>query len=217
VDLGRRAGVSRDVAQRAEAGKLHGITIRSLDVLATALDADLVIELRWRGADLDALIDRTHAALVTAAAERLQRAGWIVYPEVSFNHFGDRGRCDLVAWHAPSRTLLVVEVKSRIGNLQELLGRLDVKVRLGTVIAQQLHVGRPLNVAGALILREDGANRRQVHHEALFRAYCIRGRAAFAWLRAPRARGRLLWFESPHADGSSTKPSGTARHRPPAG
>ncbi|HEX5579731.1 MAG TPA: helix-turn-helix transcriptional regulator, partial [Candidatus Limnocylindria bacterium] len=185
-DLGRRAGLSRDVAQRAENGNLEGITVRSLDRLATALGATLVIELRWRGAELDALMDRVHASLVTAAAERVERAGWTVYPEVSFNHFGDRGRCDLIAWHAPTRTLVIIEVKSRIANLQETLGRLDVKVRLATLLAQELGLARPAGVVSALVLGEDGANRRTVkHHNALFRRFGLRGRAAFAWVRDP--------------------------------
>lgn len=203
ADLGSRAGLSRDVAHRAENGLVEGLTVRSLDRLATALGATLVIELRWRGAQLDALIDRAHAALVTAVAERLERAGWQVHPEVSFNHYGDRGRCDLVAWHARTRTLLIVEVKSRVANLQDALGQLDVKTRLAAVLAQQLGLGRPAFFVSALVLGEDGANRRTVtQHEALFRRFSLRGRAAFAWLRAPTRQvpnGGLLWYESPHS------------------
>jgi transcriptional regulator with XRE-family HTH domain len=137
-DLGRRAGLSRDVVHRAEAGELRGITVGSLGRLTEALDAQLVVEIRWRGAELDRLVDADHARIVSAGAQRLERSGWIVRTEVSFNHFGDRGRCDLVAWHAGTRTLVIVEVKSRIGDLQETLGRLDVKARLGSVIADQL-------------------------------------------------------------------------------
>lgn len=218
-DLGRRAGLSRDVAQRAENGDVLGVTVRSLDQLATALGATLVVELRWRGAELDALIDRVHAALVTAAARRLERAGWTVYPEVSFNHYGDRGRCDLIAWHAPTGTLLIVEVKSRVANLQDTLGRLDVKVRLAGVLAQDLGLGHPARVACALVLGEDGTNRRVIlRHEPLFRRFGIRGRSAFAWLREPtRPAGGLLWYESPDADDTSIRRRQVASQRPPAG
>jgi transcriptional regulator with XRE-family HTH domain len=149
AELGRQAGLSRDVVHRAEIGKLLGIKVGSLERLVTALEAELVIEIRWRGVELDAVLDRRHAALVTAAADRLGRARWIASPEVSFNHNGDRGRCDLVAWHEPTRTLLIVEVKSRIGKIQETLGRLDVKVRLGGVIADELGLGRPGRAAFA--------------------------------------------------------------------
>jgi hypothetical protein len=176
------------------------MTIGTLDRLATALGASLAIDIRWRGADLDQLIDHLHARLANAASARLQHLGWLVYAEVSFNHFGDRGRCDLVAWHPATRTLLIVEVKSAIGNLQETLGRLDIKVRLGSEIGASLGLPQPARILGAFVLGEHGASRRVVReHEALFRRYGTRGRRAFAWLRRPEsaAVSGLLWFESP--------------------
>ena len=99
---------------------MESLTVGTLSRLVDALDATLVVEIRWQGADLDRLIDREHAHLQEATARRLASRGWMVRAEVSFNHYGDRGSCDLVAWHPGSRTMLVVEVKSRIGNLQEL-------------------------------------------------------------------------------------------------
>ena len=62
-------------------------------------------------------------------------SGWSVRPEVSFNHYGDRGRVDLLAFHAASGVALVIEVKGSIGDLQDALGRLDVKLRLGRSLA----------------------------------------------------------------------------------
>lgn len=201
-DLGRRAGLSRDAVSRAESGQLHGLTLRSLSRMVEALDATLLVEARWQGADLDRLVDRAHAAMQDAAAHRLSEAGWLARPEVSFNHFGDRGRCDLVGWHASTRTLLVVEVKSRIGNLQETLGRLDVKVRLGGVISQQLGWGRPARVVRALVLGDDRTTRRVLaRHESLFRSFGLRGRSTAAWLRAPVSGPiGLIWFERTNSD-----------------
>jgi hypothetical protein len=190
-----------------------------MDRLATALGATLSVDLRWRGAELDQLIDRVHARLAAAASERLERLGWIVYAEVSFNHFGDRGRCDLVAWHARTRTLLVGEVKSAWGNLQDALGRLDVKVRLGAEIASGLGLARPDRVLGAFVVQDHGAGRRVIRaHDALFRRYGMRGRRAFAWLRRPEsaAVSGLLWFESPDAAEGCTRAPRTAIRRPPA-
>jgi Holliday junction resolvase-like predicted endonuclease len=177
------------------------VTIGALDQLATALDAHVSVELRWRGAELDRLVDAKHAAITNVAARRVERSGWVVHAEVSFNHFGDRGRCDLVAWHPPTRTLLIVEVKSVLGDLQDALGRFDIKRRLGQVIAQELGLGRPERVVGAIVLAENGANRRLVkRHDALFRRFGVRGRFAYAWLRRPdRSVAGLLWFDSPDA------------------
>jgi len=196
-DLGRRAGLSRDAVCRAERGRLDSLTVRSLTRLVAALDATLVLEIRWQGADLDRLLDRVHAQLQDAVARRLLSAAWTVRPEVSFNHYGDRGRCDLVAWHPETRTMLIVEVKSRFGDLQETLGRLDVKIRTGGVIARQLQWPRPEQVVAALVLAEDRTTRRVVsRHEALFRGFDVRGRTALRYLRAPEGRpDGLLWFE----------------------
>jgi transcriptional regulator with XRE-family HTH domain len=200
ADLARRIGLSRDVVRRAESDQLAGVTVGTLDRLAAALGATLSVDLRWKGAELDKLIDRVHARLANSASERLHRFGWLVHAEVSFNHFGDRGRCDLVAWHPATRTLLIVEVKSAIGNLQEVLGRLDVKVRLAVEIAASLGFAAPARVVGAFVLQDHGASRRIVReHDALFRRYGTRGRNALAWLRRPRSAtvSGLLWFESP--------------------
>lgn len=219
ADLGRRSGLSRDVVSRVERGVLQGITLGSLSRLVDALDAALVIEVRWHGAQLDGLVDRAHAALQNAAAARLAQAGWMARAEVSFNHYGDRGRCDLVAWHARTRTLLVVEVKSRIGDLQDTLGRLDTKARLGHVIGGQLGLGEPAHVVPAFVLGEGGANRRVLRrHEALFRPFGVRGRAARAWLRAPvHAATGLLWFESPDSDQVHRAGENAVRQRQRAG
>jgi transcriptional regulator with XRE-family HTH domain len=206
-DLGRRAGLSRDAVSRAECGAVEGLTVGSLSRLVETLDATLVIEIRWQGADLDRLIDRQHAHLQEAAAQRLASRGWIVQAEVSFNHFGDRGSCDLVARHPGTGTLLVVEVKSRIGNLQELLRRLDVKARLGDLLTRQLGSPPPRKVVRALVLADGRTSRRVIDsHAALFNAFGMRGRAAVAWLRVPSAAvGGVLWFEQPaHSDEGRT-------------
>ena len=206
--------------QRIEANQLGGVTVGSLDRVIAALEADLVVEIRWHGAEIDSLVDEEHAGLVTKTAERLQHAGWITHAEVSFNHFGDRGRCDLVGWHPAQRVLAIFEVKSRLGNLQETLGRQDVKARLGWLIARQLGFGTPRMVVSVFVLAENGANRRLVtRHAALFRRYGVRGRAALTWIRRPAsAVSGLLWFESsPRTDQGRTKrPRGPSR-RPRAG
>lgn len=48
ADLGAQATLSRDVVSRVENGELAGLTIGSLELLAGALEATLVVELRWQ-------------------------------------------------------------------------------------------------------------------------------------------------------------------------
>lgn len=217
-DLGRRAGLSRDAVSRVEAGHLQGLTIGSLARLADAVDATLSIDLRWRGADLDRLIDRDHAAVQNAAANRLANTGWIAQAEVSFNHYGDRGRCDLLAWHPATRTILVVEVKSRLGDLQDTLGRLDVKARLGALLAGQVGWGQPALTVPALVLPDNRSARRVLmRHESLFRRYGLRGRTALAWLRAPVLTSGIIWFEQSNSDESRVLSPQRVRKARPAG
>jgi transcriptional regulator with XRE-family HTH domain len=205
ADLGRRASLSRDPVSRAERGQLDGITVGSLDRLAEALGATLVVDVRWRGGELDRLIDRAHAAVQEATARRLTAAGWMVRAEVSFNHYGDRGSCDLIAWHPATATVLVVEVKVRIGNLQETLHRLDTKARLGHLLATQLGWPPPTAVVRALVLADARTNRRIVdRHGALFRSLSVRGRPALRWIHHPvPAPSGLLWFQAESDAGAS--------------
>lgn len=125
-----------------------------------------------------------------------------------------------MAWHPTHRILLIVEVKSRIGNVQETLLRLDTKVRLGGTIAADLGYGRPASVVRALALVDESTNRRVVaRHPALFEVFAVRGRSTRRWLRSPigQAQG-LLWFHMlSDSDGSRTTDAERARVRRPAG
>lgn len=197
--LGDRAGVSRELVSRLERGDLNGMTLGSVDRIAAALGASVTVQLRWQGEQLDRLIDAAHASIEQAVAELLTSLGWTVRVEVSFNHFGDRGRVDILAFHPILRILLIVEIKSALGDLQETLGRLDVKVRLGPVIARELGWEAPVGVVPALVIGDSrGARRTVANHPALFAAFAPRGRAALAWLRQPKrpAPSGLLWFAS---------------------
>ena len=203
VDLAARASLSRDAVSRAETGGLESLTLRSLGRLADAVGATLLVELRWQGAELDRLTDRVHARLQDRVARRLGGAGWTVAAEVSFNHYGDRGSCDLLALHA-SGALLVVEVKSRLGDLQETLRRLDVKARLGATIAGELGWPRPISVSRALVVANGTSARRTIRqHAALFSAFDQPGVGLARWLLAPTPGRALLWFEKvPDSDGA---------------
>src|SRR5688572_8593116 len=110
--LGDRAGVSRELVSRVERGDLAGVTVGTIDRMTTALGASVHLQVRWHGEQLDRLLDAAHAAIQQAVAQFLTEVGWTVRVEVSFNHYGDRGRVDVLAFHPILRILLVVEVKS---------------------------------------------------------------------------------------------------------
>lgn len=141
----------------------------------------------------------------------LEDLGWDVRVEVSFNHYGDRGRVDVLAWHRASRTLGVVEIKSRMDNAEETLGRIDVKTRLARGIAAQFG-WHAAHVVPMLVLAEGTTQRRHLaQRAALFRRFGLRGRAAAAWMRRPqpaRPIGVLLFLKLPdsHPNNARRKP-----------
>ena len=145
-DLADRSGLSRHTVSRLERGLFENLPIGAVVSIAAALDATLDITLRWGGEGLDRLLDSAHAAIQNHIASMLRAQAWAVDVEVSFNHYGDRGRVDLLAFHAASGFLVVAEMKSAIGDVQETLGRLDTKTRIGPLLARQ--AGRsPMRVA----------------------------------------------------------------------
>jgi len=196
-DLGERAGVSREMVSRLERGELRGMTLASIDRVAEALGATVDVTLRWRGENLDRVLDAAHAALQKTVAATLTSLGWLVRVEVSFNHYGDRGRVDVIAFHPMLRVVVVVEVKSALGDLQETFGRLDVKARLARTIAAEVGWAAPAGVVPMLVIGDSRTARRLVaEHAALFARYSVRGRSCLAWLRRPQAAlpSGLLWF-----------------------
>jgi transcriptional regulator with XRE-family HTH domain len=207
ADLGAMSGSSRATVSRIERGGLRGVPVGLIERLADALDASIELTMRWQGEQLDRLIDAGHAVLQEHTAALLASNGWLVRSEVSFNHYGDRGRVDVLAFQPPTRALLVVEVKTAIGDLQETLGRIDIKARLGATLAQSAGWDVPQAVVPALVLADRrGARETVAQHEALFTRYATRGRAALAWIRHPRAPAPagLLWFVSvPDSHGAS--------------
>lgn len=153
--------------------------------MVESLGARLVVEVQWQGAELDRLLDGDHAALVEGIATYLAARRWDVRPEVSFNVFGERGRFDLLGWDVGTGILLVVEVKTLIGDLQDAIGRLDVKVRLAPRLAPQ-EGWRVRRVVPLLVLAEHPTNRRVVAaHPATFHRFTLRGGQARRWLRSP--------------------------------
>ncbi|MGH2384087.1 MAG: hypothetical protein ACRDGB_03415 [Candidatus Limnocylindria bacterium] len=95
----------------------------------------------------------------------------------------------------------MVEIKTEVRDVQDLIGRLDVKQR----VARQLATDRGWDVAAivpAIVLREDRTIRRRIaEHPALFARFRLRARAARAWLRTPRApipSGILLFRSLDH-------------------
>ncbi|CAN5734153.1 hypothetical protein BH18CHL1_BH18CHL1_04890 [soil metagenome] len=127
-DLAERAGVSQSQVSLVERGHLESLRVRVVRAIGAALDVALPFDPCWPGADLAKLLDQDHAALVEVIVSELSGSGWEVLAEYSFNHYGERGVVDIVGWHAANRALLIVEVKTRIADIQGLSAPLAASV-----------------------------------------------------------------------------------------
>lgn len=195
--LGQKLDISQSEMSRWERTALEECSVAEVERWAMALNAHLALELRVDGER--PLTDARHAAVQAWIVNLLRSTGWIVEAETSFNHFGDRGRIDVLAYHPMLRILLVIEIKSRLDDAQELLGRLDIKRRIAPKIAAER--GWPVAaIVPAIVFGENRSTRRRLsEHEALFATYDLRARAATAWLRHPRQRipmGILLFVDT---------------------
>ena len=111
IDLARRAGVSRDQVALIERGQAADVR-RDLDRTGGGGPRRSIdVRLRWHGERLDRLLDAaTRHVAAGRRAPATMRLGRGCRGVVSI--CGERGSIDVLAWHEPTGTLLVIEVKS---------------------------------------------------------------------------------------------------------
>jgi len=207
IDLATRSGTSRSAVSRLERGLVRDLGVDDLLRILDALGGRLDFVVRWQGGELDRLLNSRHSALHEAVARFFrQLPGWTIAPEVSFAINGERGIIDIFAWHAASRTLLVIELKTDIVDINELMGTLDRKRRLAARIARE-RGWFPVNVGVWLIVGDSSTNRRRVHTHAttLRAALPTDGRSIRGWLDQPSGSIACLSFWS-NAPGARTNP-----------
>jgi transcriptional regulator with XRE-family HTH domain len=206
-ELGRRVGMSDSRISRVERGAADRIPVASLERILAELSARLHVRVLWRGEEFDRLLDREHAGIVERVLQDLSLAGWTAIPEATFHVAGERGSIDVLAWHAPTRTLLVVEVKSVVPDIQATVSGLDRKARLGPVIGRERGWDAGF-VARLLVLPDDRTSRRRVDAFAstFARALPARTAAVKRWLLRPDAPLAGILF-------LSNLPGVQARHR----
>lgn len=219
VDVAVDARLSRSTVSRSELGTWDGLTFGSLEAIASALGARLTLVVQWNGAELDRAIDEGHARLTAVVIDRLGKLGWTSRVEVSYSVFGERGSIDVLAWHAATDTLLVIEVKTELGSVEGLLRPLDAKVRLASRIARRQLGWNAARVAAIVVFPEVDAVRRQVkrHVAVLEVALPATSREIGTWLRRPTGAVRGRWFISDSRRlGVNPNPSSIRRVRAPA-
>lgn len=187
-DLAVRAGVSDATISRIERGHLDTLSLATLRTVASALDMRVDVLARWRAGDLDRLLNARHSALHDSVAAWFRDAfpDWELAPEVSFGIFGERGVIDIVAWHPARRALLIIELKTDIADVNELVGTFDRKRRLAAKIVED-RGWVPKTISGWVIVAPGRTNRARIAaHGAMLRAaFPFDGRSIRAWLADP--------------------------------
>ena len=125
--------------------------------------------------------------LVDVVASEMRSGGWDVLAEWTFSHFGERGSIDLVGWHDPTSAMVVVEVKSRVVDVQALLSSVDRKARLAPRLLALERGWRPESVGRLLVLPGGSTSRDALarHPASLGAAFPDRNVAVRRWLRSP--------------------------------
>lgn len=203
-------GLSVPTMGRHERGRIAATA--SLRRHAGALDIRVEIRLVGRGVDLPRLADDEHASIVSVMAGALGSGGWTNRPEVSFNEWGERGRIDLMGTSADR--LAVVEVKTEIGDMQDLHGALDIKARLAPTVARR--IGWPAGPVTVILAVAATARNRAIvaGHASLFAHYKAIGVSSLSReLRRADAERLLVWVPARTA-GRSLWLSGRRRLRP---
>lgn len=202
--------MSQSSVSKFERGQIEHLRLETTRRICRALEMSIALEPRWRGSDLYRLLDAEHAMLVEECVRRLRAVGWEPLVEYSFNHFGDRGSVDIVAWHPARRALLIVEVKSRIVDLQDLASSIDRKVRMVPALLAHERGWYAVAVGRILVIAETTANRQLVRrHRATFSATFPAGTVDVRrWLRSPAGALRGTWFLRPTSQGTRMQDRG---------
>jgi transcriptional regulator with XRE-family HTH domain len=206
-ELALKARISRTAVWRIERGQADRVAVHRLVGVAAALGARMDIRLLWQGEGLDRLLDAGHADLVERTLDLLTSFGWLVATEVSFNIRGEHGSIDILAFHPTTGSLLVIEIKSVVPDMQAMLYGIDRKGRLAPEVARERgwHV---TSITRLLVLPDDRTARRRVErHGATFRAALpARTTDVRRWIRRPEGTmdGVLFLSDARHA---------SARHR----
>lgn len=218
--VARLAGVSQQTISRLERGRLEEVGLRAARRVAAALEIELPLAPRWRGGELHRLLDRQHAAMVDQVVTELRRAGWEAQVEYTFSHFGERGSVDVLGWQAAQDALLMVEVKSRLLDLQDLYATSDRKKRLVPKLLAKER-GWRIRAVGQVVVVPSTTFEREVvrRHRASFEAaFPARTVAIRRWLRDPSGSLQGIWFLRPTRAASGMCGSGgPSRMRRPRG
>jgi transcriptional regulator with XRE-family HTH domain len=214
ADLAARASVSQSTVSRAERGWLEDLSLRTIRAVFAPLEARVQLTPRWKGAELQQLIDEDHSVVVAEVARRIEALGWRVEIEVTYSEFGERGSIDVLGLRLTERSVVVVEVKTDVASTEALGRKLDEKARLAPRIVSERHGWMPTSVGRLVVMPDSMRLRRLVdRHHVIGRMFPVDAAAIRRWLRQPAGAMAGLWFLSDMRPRTARGTSGQARRR----
>lgn len=167
-DLAAASNLSQPAVSLLERGHLDSLSLRRIRRILAALDARGEFDIRWRGSAV----------------------------EVTYSIYGERGSIDVLGFHRPTGSLVVIEVKTELTSIEETLRRHDEKVRLAHRIAQERFGWAAATTSRLLVLPDKAAARRKVlrHTQVLDAVLPARNVAIRHWLDSPAQPIRGRWF-----------------------
>ncbi len=197
AELAGRTGVSQSTVSRAERGWLEDLTLRTIRALFAALEARVQLAPRWKGAELERLLDQDHSVIVAQIARRLEALGWTAELEVTYSEYGERGSIDVLGLRPADRAIVVVEVKTDIASSEAIGRKVDEKARLAPQIVSERWGWTPTSVGRLVVMPDSMRLRRLVErHEVIGRMFPVDAIAIRRWLRRPGGPMAGLWFIS---------------------
>ena len=190
------AGIGRATVSRLERGLVGGLPVATLRAISRMVRMPSIVTLGWHGPEVERLVDEVHSAMVDGVLATLRPLGWEARSEHSFSFYGERGCVDVLGWFPAARTLLIVETKSRIWDLQSTLASLDRKRRLLPWIVEKDLGWRPASVGVLLVLPESSTSRHLLERRAATFDAALPARqvAVRRWLSTPTSPVNGVWF-----------------------
>ena len=213
--LARRAKVSQSTVSRAERGWLEELTLRVIRALFAGLEARIQLAPRWKGAELERLLDEDHSSLVAEVARRLETMGWAVELEVTYSEWGGRGSIDVLGRREVARSVVAVEVKTDVASSEAIGRKLDEKSRLAAGIVLRRWGWAPTNTARLLVMPDSTRLRQLVErHEVIGRMFPVDAIGIRRWLRRPAGPMSGLWFLSDSRPRTQRRTAAGSEQRP---
>lgn len=204
-DVGAKGHVSPALVSLIENGRLERVSPAALRRVASVLGVRVEVSVRLPAGEIDRLLNAGHAILHEELARYLSTLpGWIHAPEVSFAIYGERGVIDILAFHEPTGSLLVIELKTELVSLEDLLSTMDVRLRHAARIARE-RGWLARSVSAWVVVADSDANRRRVgsFRALLGSAFPSDGHAIRKWLRQPEGTIRSLSFWAKFSGGNA--------------